>query len=73
MAAQMTSENREHLRGTAGRRCGHLLGTIWGATPATDRLAAVERFRRLASQLADFGVPETVALLPEIAETQARG
>lgn len=73
MAAHMTSENRERLRGNAGRRCGQLLGTIWGATPAIDRLAAVERFRRLASQLADFGVPETVALLPEIAETQARG
>ncbi|HDX0838875.1 TPA: hypothetical protein RNS87_003318 [Stenotrophomonas maltophilia] len=73
MAARMASDLRERLRGGAGRHCGRLLTMIWGATPASDRLTAVERFRRLASQLADFGVPEAVTLLPEIAEVQARG
>jgi len=69
----MTSDFPERLRGGAGRHCGRLLATIWGATPASGRITAIERFRRLASQLADFGVPEAVALLPEIAEAQARG
>lgn len=73
MAARMASDLREGLRGGAGRHCGRLLATIWGATPASGRITAIERFRRLASQLADFGVPEAVTLLPEIAEVQARG
>lgn len=73
LAAYIVPELRERLRSGAGRRCGQLLTTIWGATSAPDHLAAVERFRRLASQLADFGVPEAVTLLPEIAEVQARG
>jgi hypothetical protein len=73
MAAHMAPDIRARLRGEAGRRCGQLLATIWSVTSTSDRLAAIERFRRLASQLADFGVPEAVALLPEIAEVQARG
>ncbi|QDL96682.1 ATP-binding protein [Rhodopseudomonas palustris] len=73
MTAHIASDLRERLRSGAGRRCGQLLATIWSATSASDRLAAVQRFRRLASQLADFGAPEAVALLPEIAEVQARG
>lgn len=73
MAARLTSDLRERLRGGAGRHCGRLLATIWGATPASGRITAIERFRRLASQLADFGVPEAVTLLPDIAEVQARG
>ena len=73
MAEHMELDRREGLRSGAGRRCGQLLGTIWGASTAAERLASIERFRRLASQLADVGVPEAVALLPEIAEVQARG
>lgn len=73
MAVRMASDHRDDLRGGAGRHCGRLINTIWGAIPKSDRLNAIERFRRLASQLADFGVPEAVALLPEIAEVQARG
>lgn len=71
MAAHMASDPRKGPRGAAGRHCGKLLATIWSATTASDRFAAIERFRRLASQLADFGIPEAVALLPEIAEMQA--
>lgn len=73
LEAHIASDLRERLRSGAGRRCGQLLATIWSAASVSDRLAGVERFRRLASQFADFGVPEAVALLPEIAEVQARG
>lgn len=73
MAARMTANLRERRRSGAGRHCGRLLATIWGAIPAFCRISAIERFRRLASQIADFGVAETMALLPEIAEVQARG
>lgn len=72
LTAQADAAARARWRAGVGVPAGAMLEAIWAATPASARASAIARFRRVASQLADLGIAQAVALLPEIAQAQAR-